>query len=131
MIEYEIPKDMNPLPENIDWNELNTFLNDKVSNFHHMNDKNYFDIYNDNWNVCSAFVNANLSETSVKVLECLHNDVKWFYENLVLKTASEEVMALRTYIQDKYIGLDMMIFTPTLKIPYIEQIYREFGFWRR
>ena len=131
MTEYEIPKDMNPLPKNIDWNELNTFLNDKVSNFHHMNDENYFDIHNDDWKILPSFVNANLSDTSVKVLDCLHNDIKWFYGNLVLKTASKEVMALRMYIQDKYIGLDKMTFTDTLKIPYIEQIYKEFGFWRR
>lgn len=127
----EISKDMNPLPQNINWHELNTFLNNKVSNFHYINGENYFNIYNDNWNVCSAFVNADLSETSIKVLECLHNDIKWFYQNFNAKTAFEEVTALRMYIQKKYIGLDKMTFTPILKIPYMEQIYREFGFWRR
>lgn len=128
-------KSINPLPENVDWDELNTFLDNKITNHRNASDENYFNIYNDNWNTCYSFVNANLSENSVKVLECLHNDIKWFYDSFALKSVDEEVKALKILIQSKYVGLDKLKYinengTFKIKTPYMEQVYRDYSCWR-
>ena len=64
------------LPLNIDWEEICEFFN-----------SNSFrgEIMSENWKSHTVFKTFPLSEKSMKVLECLHNDLYKCYHNAFVK----------------------------------------------
>lgn len=86
--------DMNPLPENIDWQEVNTVI------FPHW--KSGIRVMNQL--VAPLNSQGKMTTETRRVLGCLHDDIMWFYTNRGGYGAEYDEM--ESYIRTKYKGLD-------------------------
>lgn len=81
-------KNVNPLPENIDWKEINAYL---------LKDKE-----------TAKVLYPKLSKTSQEVLRCLKSDINLCWEILGVASGNKlitEMTRLSSSLRDKYFGL--------------------------
>ncbi len=90
-----LDRGMNPLPEDIDWQEVNRII------FPHW--KNGTRVMNQLADLLKAD-DISMSAGTRLVLNCLHNDIMWFYNNYGGYGAECEEM--EGYLRTKYNGLD-------------------------
>lgn len=88
------------LPESIDWTEVNRFFED--------NNSFCRNILLEKWREDTVFQNIHLSDASIKVLECLHNDLSKCYGKIFVRDENgkedrqEEYRSLRQWLFFKY-----------------------------
>ncbi|MDE6852480.1 MAG: hypothetical protein K2J67_08325 [Lachnospiraceae bacterium] len=70
----------NPLPSRVDWNELNDFLSETQYGIN-MPDRYWFML---DWEIQPCVKEGNLSQKTVRVLQCLSRDMKYLFYDVYI-----------------------------------------------
>lgn len=81
------------LPTDINWGELNCFLENNILRI---------SLLSDRWKDSDLIKKANLSINTMMVLECLHDDIVWCFENKFAESRNEEWWLLEKALFSKY-----------------------------
>ena len=96
---------VNPIPNSVNWEEIDTFL---IENRFGCIVGNKFWFKSD-WEHSSIIIDYRLSQTSINVLKCLDKDTSYFYDIVIngksINNFNGDSISLKDFLKFKYVGL--------------------------